>query len=83
MADEFTDPLGNQIMSVCLRMLADCKVNQFFFDFIYIEKTTGEAIAHAVIECLKDRNIDISKARGQSYDGAQCKSSDKVTVRRG
>ena len=40
----------------------------------------GEAIAHGVIECMKDRNIDISKARGQSYDGAQCMSSDKVGV---
>ena len=42
------------------------------FYFMYIERATGEAIAHGVIECLKDRNIDISKARGQSYDGAQC-----------
>ena len=74
MADEVTDPHSNQILSVCLRMLADCKVKQFFFDFIYID------IAHGVIECLKDRNIDISKVRGQSYDGAQCMSSDKVGV---
>ena len=78
MADEVTDPHGNQILSVCLRMLADCKVKQFFFDFIYIERATGEAIAHGVIECLKDHNIDISKAGGQNYDGAQCKSSNKV-----
>ena len=61
-------------------MLADCKVKQFFFDFIYFERATGEDIAHAVIECLKDRNIDISKTSGQSYDGAQCLSSDKVSV---
>ena len=80
MTNEVTDPHGNQILSVCLRMLAHCKVKQFFFDFIYIERATGEAIAHGVIECLKDRNIDISKARGQGYDGAQCMSSDKVGV---
>ena len=35
MADEVTDPHGNQIMSVCLRMLADCKVKQFFFIYIH------------------------------------------------
>ena len=45
---------------------------------MYLERATGEAIAHAVIECLKDHNIDISKARKQSYNGAQCMSSDKV-----
>ena len=52
MADEVIDPHGNQILSVCLRMLADCKVKQFFFLFIYIERATGEAIRHGVIECL-------------------------------
>ena len=80
MANEVTDPHGNQILSVCLRMLAHCKVKQFFFDLLCIERTTGEAIAHGVVECLKDRNIDISKARGQSYDGAQCMSSAKIGV---
>ena len=80
MANEVTDPQGNQILSVCLRMLAHCKVKQFFFYFIYIERAMGEAIAHGVIDCLKDRNIDISTARGQSYDGAQCMFSDKVGV---
>ena len=71
---------GNQILSMCLRMLAHCKVKQFFLYFIYIERATREAIAHGVIECMKDRNMDISKARGQSYDGVQCMSSDKVGV---
>ena len=64
----------------CLRMLAVCKVKEFIFYFIYIERATGEAITHAVIECLKDHNIDISKARGQNYDGTQRMSSDKVGV---
>ena len=52
MADEVTDPQGKQeITSVC------CKVKEFFFYFIYLERATVEAIAHAVIECLKDHNI--------------------------
>ena len=64
MADEVTDPHGNQeILLMCLRMLAGCKVKEFLFYFIYLESATGEAIAHGVIGCLKDHNIDISKAR--------------------
>ena len=48
MADEVTDPRGKQeIMSVFLRMLVGCKVKEFFFDFIYLERATVEAIAHA------------------------------------
>ena len=31
MTDEVTDPHSNQILSVCLRMLADYKVKQFYF----------------------------------------------------
>ena len=50
------------------------------FYFIYPERATAGAIAQAIIECLKDHNIDISKGRGQSYDGVQCMSSDKVGV---
>ena len=76
MADEVTDPHGKQEnMSVCLMMLIGCTVKEFFFYFIYLERATVEAIAHAVIECLKDHNIT------RVYVGAQCISSDKVGVR--
>ena len=83
MADEVTDPHGNQILSVCLRMLADCKVKQFFFDFIYIETATGEAIAHGVIECLKDRNIDISKAGDRTTMVRSVSPRIRLACRRG
>ena len=65
---------------MCLMMLVGCKVKEFLFYFIYLERAAVEAVAHAVIECLKDHNIDISRASGQSYDGAHCMSSDKVGV---
>jgi hypothetical protein len=81
MADEVTDPHGNQeILSVCLRMLSNCKIKEFFFDFVYLERATGDAIASTIVKSLRDHNIDISKARGQSYDGASCMSSDRVGV---
>ena len=58
MADEVTDTHGkHEIMSVCLRMLVGCKVKEFFFDFIYLERAMVEDVAHAVIECLKYHNI--------------------------
>ena len=52
MANEVTDPHGNQILSVCLKMLAHCKVKQFIFYLMYIERATGESIAQGVVECL-------------------------------
>ena len=46
MADEITDPPGNQdIVLVFLKMLAGCKVRVLF---IYLERATVEAIAMMV-----------------------------------
>ena len=42
MADEVTNPHGNQILSVCSRMLADCKVKQFFFDLYTLRGQWGK-----------------------------------------
>ena len=81
MADEVTDPHGNQeILSICLRTLTGCKISEFVFDFVHLKRTTGESIAHAIIHSVNSNKIYISKVSGQSYDGAQCMSSEKVGV---
>ncbi|XP_021358428.1 zinc finger MYM-type protein 1-like [Mizuhopecten yessoensis] len=83
MADEVSDPYSNQeILSVRLRLLTGrpTRVRELFFDFFYLERATGESIAHAITECLSKKHIDISQARGQSYDGAACMSSAKMGV---
>ncbi|XP_014671927.1 PREDICTED: 52 kDa repressor of the inhibitor of the protein kinase-like [Priapulus caudatus] len=85
MGDEVTDSHGNQeVLAVCLRFLDTIKtppgVKEVFFDFIYLDRTTGESISNAIVDCLFRRGIDIRKARGQSYDGASCMSSARVGV---
>ena len=81
MADEVTDPHGNQeILSICLRTLTGCKISEFVFDFVHLKRTTGESIAHTIIHSVNSNKIYISKVSGQSYDGAQCMSSEKVGV---
>ena len=49
-------------------------IREFFFDFVELQR------AEAIIACLHQNNIDISRCRGQSYDGASAKSSDRVGV---
>ena len=81
MGDEVTYPHSNQeILSVCLRMLDKTNIKEFFFDFVYLERATGESIAMAIIESVKKHHVDINKARGQCYDGASCMSSNNVGV---
>ena len=42
--------------------------------------TTGLAVATAIKESLSSHDVDISKARGQAYDGASAMSSDRCGV---
>jgi len=53
------------------------KIQDIFFDFVDLERTTARQIAGAILKSLKDHNIDIKKARGQAYDSA---SSERVGV---
>ena len=85
-ADEVTDVHANQeVLSVCLRFLDNLnpeqpEVKEVFFDFVYLDKTDGESISRAMMECLSKRGIDITKARRQAYDGASPMSSSRVGV---
>ena len=85
-ADEVTDVQANQeVLSVCLRFLDNLnpeqpEVKEVFFDFVYLDKTDGESISRAIIECLSKHGIDITKARKQTYDGASAMSSSRVGV---
>ena len=80
-ADDVTDPHANQeVLSVCLRLVDGTDIKEFFFDFSYLERTIGESIANAIKKSLAINGVDITRARGQSYDGASCMSSDKVGV---
>ena len=66
-ADEVTDMHANQeVLSVCLRFLDNLnpeqpEVKEVFFDFVYLDKTDGESISRAIIECLAKRGIDIKR----------------------
>ena len=85
-ADEVTVTLANQeVLSVCLRFLGNLnpeqpEVKEVCFDFVYLDKTDGERISRAIIECLSKHGIDITKARGQAYHGASAMSSSRVGV---
>ena len=62
-ADEVTDVHANQeVLSLCLRFLHNLnpeqpEVKEVFFDFVYLDKTDGESISRAIIECLSKRGI--------------------------
>lgn len=84
--DEVTDKYANQeILSVCLRFLdlnndVSPQIKELFFDFVNLDKTTGESIANAILSSLAENNIDVMFARGQAYNGASAMSSEACGV---
>ena len=44
-------------------------------DYVHLERTTGKAIADAIVKSLHDMGFDIENLRGQGYDGASAMSS--------
>ena len=83
--DEVTDEYANQeILSDCLRLLdlnnhVPPKIKDVFFDFVNLDKTTGESIANTILSSLA-KNIDVAFERGQAYDGVSTMSSEACGV---
>lgn len=86
LADEVTDTTTNkEVLTLCLRFLsgtdrANISISEAFVDFIPLERTTGRAIADAIMKSLHDNGFDIENLRGQGYDGASAMSSSRQGV---
>ena len=84
--NEVTDKYTNQeILSVCLTFLdlnndVSPKIKEVFFDYVYIEKTTGVRIANTILSSLAENNTNVAFARGQAYDGANAMFSEACGV---
>ena len=80
-ADEVTESHSNNrfVSDLCHGMTKyhhNLLSRKFFFYFTFLTRTTGLAISNAIKESLCTYNIDVSKARGQAYDGASAMSSN-------
>ena len=50
-------------------------ISEVFVDYVHLERTTGKAIADAIVKSLHDMGFDIENLRGQGCDGASAMSS--------
>ena len=86
-ADEVTDTTTNkEVLSLCLRFLSgnddpsSVNISEVFVDYVHLERTTGKAIADAIVKSLHDMGFDIENLRRQGYDGASAMSSSIQAV---
>ena len=81
MADETCDASTTEQLSVCIRYIR-CKdglvgtfeVAEDFLGFIQLEEMNAEAITKALLENLRNWNVDLTKWRGKGFDGASVMS---------
>ena len=72
--DELTDKYANQeVLSVCLKAFKSKKwylphIKEVFFDFVNLDKRSGESIANALLWSLAENNTDVAFVGGQAYD---------------
>ena len=87
-ADEVTDPHANQeVICVCLRFVdltfpKKPHIKECLIDLLNLERATACAITQKILESLTHPSVslDITKIRGQAYDGAAVMSSSIAGV---
>ena len=77
MADECTDVATIEKMSVFCQWGVP---EEHFFEIVYLKKAGGESIHFALVECLKEKQLKISKIIGMGSDGASTFSGKKAGV---
>ncbi|XP_068217819.1 52 kDa repressor of the inhibitor of the protein kinase-like [Palaemon carinicauda] len=55
-------------------------ISESFIDFVNLDRTTGEAIADAILKSLTDNGYTYQNLRGQGYDGASAMSSSRTGI---
>ena len=75
LADETTDISCQEQLSLCTRYLNDdFAIEECFLQFVPITDLSGKNLASTIITKLSQFGINVSKMRGQGYDGAAAMS---------
>ena len=68
-----TDISNKEILSLCVRYVSlspKIQIKEVFIDFVQVYGITDELIAKTILHTLRNHRIDVTKCRGQCYDGA-------------
>ena len=71
LAEETTDISCQEQLTLCARCVSDdFAIEECFLQFVPITDLSGKNSASTILNNLSDIGIDVSKIRGQGYDGA-------------
>jgi len=81
MADECTDVAIIEEMSVFCRWEEGGIPEEHFLEIVHLKKADVESIYSAPMECLKEKQLEVSRIIGMGFDGASTFSGKKTGVR--
>ena len=75
LADETTDISCQEQLTLCARYVSDdFAIEEAFLQFVPITDLSGKNLSSTILNNLSNIGIDVSKMRGQGYDGATAMS---------
>ena len=80
MADECTDITTVEEMSVFCRWEEKGIPEEHFLEIIHFRQANAESIFSALVECLKEKKLQINRIVGMDFDGASTFSGKKTGV---
>ena len=80
MADECTDVSTVEEMSVFCRWEEGGSPEEHFLEIIHLKRANAESIYSALVECLKEKDLQVSRIVGMGFDGASTFSGKKTGV---
>ena len=80
MADECTDITFVEEMSIFCRWEEKGIPEEHFLEIVHLSQANAESIYSAVVECLKERQLQINRIVGMGFDGASAISGKRTGV---
>ena len=85
MADECADCSNQAHLSICIRYCYTendvCYVTEDFCGFVELVKTNAETISTYILNKLREWGFDLTRLRGQGYDGCSTMSGEMSGVK--
>ena len=82
MADECTDVTIIEDLTICCLWVESGVPEEHFIEILPLKKANAESIYSALVECCREKNIQLGRLVGTGFDGDVTFSGSKTGVQR-
>ena len=77
-----TDITNIEELTICCHWVENGVSEEHFIEILPLTKANAESIYSALVECSREKNIQLGRLRGMRFDGASTYPGDKTGVQR-